>query len=547
MKTIVSSDRRPRAIHTYVWVVVAAGTAAVLHAAVGALYAPRPLLWLTFAAAALLLGFFRLRFASVSANISIDDTLLIAMAVMCGPAPTTLAIAGGACVVCWRRGLPFRQVLFNAGSLAISMSVAAHTFFVVSGVAPLGVGQVPVMSLVVPLVTMTLVYFALSSGLTAVAIALDTRQSPIAVWRTHFCWLGLGYVGAASVALCLILLLQQGSVAAAAMVLPLLAVFHSTIKSTFGRLDDARRQATELQQSNDTLQAEMREREKAEVALLEASRQAGMAEVAIGVLHNVGNVLNSVNLGAAGVRERLEQSRISHLRKAVDLIEQHPDDLPAFLSGDVRGKALPAFLSKLTRHLEDENRQMCGEMDVLAEHIDHLKQIVSMQQSYARVFGVTETLRLQALVEQAIQLNGDSFTRLRVAITRQFGRDYTVTADRQKVLQILVNLLRNAHQSVSEADPVERSVTVRLGDKGPGRLFISVTDTGVGISADNMAKIFSLGFTTKKNGHGFGLHTSVQAARELNGNLSVHSDGLGKGATFTLELPANDVPLALSA
>jgi hypothetical protein len=175
MKPGVSSVR-PRAIGAYVWVVVATGAAVLLHAAGGALHAPRPLVWLTLAAVALVLGFFRLRFASVSANISIDDTLLIAMALLFGPAPATLAIAGGACVVCWRRRVPVRQVAFNTASLAISMSVAAHTFFAIAGVAPLAMGQSPIQPLVVPLVTMTLVYFALSSGFTAVAIALDTRQ-----------------------------------------------------------------------------------------------------------------------------------------------------------------------------------------------------------------------------------------------------------------------------------------------------------------------------------------------------------------------------------
>lgn len=308
-----------------------------------------------------------------------------------------------------------------------------------------------------------------------------------------------------------------------------------------------KKQAAELQQANQTLQAEMRERQKAEAALIEVSRQAGMAEVATGVLHSVGNVLNSVNLGAASVRERLEASRLSHLRKAIDLIEAHSGNLPAFLTDDARGSALPAFLGKLTRHLEQENRELCCDMELLTQHIDHIKQIVVMQQSYGRVFGVMETLKPQALIEDAIQLNADSFSRHRVVIERHFGSDRELTADRHKVLQILVNLLRNARQSVTEADLAERRVTVRLGDKGPGRIFISVTDTGVGIDPNNMTKIFRLGFTTKKNGHGFGLHGSALAARELNGELSVHSEGRGRGATFTLELPANDVPVVLIA
>jgi signal transduction histidine kinase len=298
-----------------------------------------------------------------------------------------------------------------------------------------------------------------------------------------------------------------------------------------------KKQAAALQESNRTLQTEMQERQRVEAALIEASHEAGMAEVATGVLHNVGNVLNSVNLGAAGVRERLASSRLTHLRKAIDLLEQHQDDLPAFLTADLRGKALPPFLVRITAHLEGENRQLCTDMGVLADHIDHIKQIVSMQQSYARTLGLMETVPLQALIEDAIRLNADSFTRHRVLIDRAFAIDPTVIGDRHKVLQILVNLLRNAQQAIGEADPAERCVTVRLGSKGPDRVFISVSDTGTGIGADDMAKIFRLGFTTKKNGHGFGLHTSALAARQMKGEILVHSDGPRRGATFTLELP----------
>jgi C4-dicarboxylate-specific signal transduction histidine kinase len=123
-------------------------------------------------------------------------------------------------------------------------------------------------------------------------------------------------------------------------------------------------------------------------------------------------------------------------------------------------------------------------------------------------------------------------------IDRQFASQRTVTTDRHKVLQILVNLLRNANQAIQEASPVERRVTIRLDDKGSDRIVISVSDTGAGISRDDLPKIFRHGFTTKKNGHGFGLHSSALAAGEMKGNLSVSSEGPARGATFTLELPA---------
>lgn len=286
-----------------------------------------------------------------------------------------------------------------------------------------------------------------------------------------------------------------------------------------------------------------RKRHQAEVErlhreLLEASRLAGMAEIATGVLHNVGNVLNSVNVSAAEVRDRLSQSRIGHLRKSVEMIDRHREDLGEFFTTDPKGKALPAFLGRLTGHLEEEQGTLVAEMDAMTRHVEHLKQIVSTQQGHARMFGVIETLRPQTLVEEALQLAGDSLERHGIAIETDLSCAAMVSADRHRVLQILVNLLRNAKQAVNEHNPPRRTVRVGIALAGNGRVAISVTDNGVGIAPGNLARIFQHGFTTKKSGHGFGLHTSILAAREMKGDLIVQSDGIGRGATFTLELPA---------
>ena len=230
-----------RILTGYLSTVAAAGAVVLVHSLVAALRSPLPLAWLALGGLAVVLGCFRLRFSSVSANISIDDTFLISTALLFGPAPATLSIGVGACVQCWGRKRPLRQLTFNTASLALSMWASASTFFALAGVEPLALGAAPITPLVAPLLALTLVYFVLNSGLTAIAIALDSRQSPLEVWKRNFRWLWLGYLGAASVAFCLILLVQQRSVAAAAMVLPLLAVFHLTLRATFGRLEDAKR------------------------------------------------------------------------------------------------------------------------------------------------------------------------------------------------------------------------------------------------------------------------------------------------------------------
>jgi putative nucleotidyltransferase with HDIG domain len=234
------------AMRLYLQGVVAMGSLVLLQSAIGAARTPHPAAWLALAGLALLSGWFRLSFKSVNATIGIDDTFCIATALLFGPAPATLAIAAHSILYSLRRRRPMQQLAFNAAALALSMWASASAFFAIAGVGPLAIDHAPITPLVLPLLALTGVYFALNSGLTAIAVGFESRQSPIQIWRQNFRWLWVGYLGATSVAFCLVLLLQQQSLAAAAMVLPLLAVFHLTLRSSFGRLDDARRHLGDL-------------------------------------------------------------------------------------------------------------------------------------------------------------------------------------------------------------------------------------------------------------------------------------------------------------
>jgi signal transduction histidine kinase len=267
------------------------------------------------------------------------------------------------------------------------------------------------------------------------------------------------------------------------------------------------------------------------------SRQAGMAEVATGTLHNVGNVLTSINVSASIVHNGLRQSRIANLSKALLLLREHSDNLAVFLADDPKGKVLPSYLETLAEHLAAEQSEMLLEMDNLAKNLEHVKEIVIMQQSYAKLCGVLETLAPAALVQDALRMNLGAFERHGVTVVRQFAEVPLVTVDKHKVLQILVNLMRNAKYAMDELGPAEKCLTVSIAHKGPERIAISVSDNGSGITRENLARIFNRGFTTKSDGHGFGLNSGFQAARELGGNLTAFSDGPGKGATFCLELP----------
>ncbi len=270
--------------------------------------------------------------------------------------------------------------------------------------------------------------------------------------------------------------------------------------------------------------------------LVETSRLAGMAEVGTSVLHNVGNVLNSVNVSSSLIAERLRKSKLSNLGKAIALMREHREDLASFLTTDTKGRELPAYLFSVFAHLAEEQAQLLQEAASLATSIEHIKEIVAMQQNYSRVAGVTETLDALELVEDALRLNEGAIARHQLKVVRDYAGPMPVTVEKHKVLQILVNLVRNAKHALDDGNPPEKIMTVKVvGDAA--RVKITVTDNGIGIPEENLVKIFGHGFTTRKQGHGFGLHSGALTAKELGGSLRVESAGWGKGAAFTLEFP----------
>ncbi|MDE2218923.1 MAG: PAS domain-containing protein [Gammaproteobacteria bacterium] len=270
--------------------------------------------------------------------------------------------------------------------------------------------------------------------------------------------------------------------------------------------------------------------------LRDASRHAGMAEVAASVLHNVGNVLNSVNVSASLVSDRLRKSKAAGLSRVVALLQEHQADLADFVGRDARGRHLPAYLEQLAVQLLGERDLTLQELDALRANIEHIKEVVAMQQSHARLAGVAETIDLRALVEEGLRLDASGLERQAIALQRQFSEVPPITVDKHRVLQILVNLLRNAKHACQAAGRSDSCISVRVGRHAAG-VRIAVADNGVGIAPENLTRIFSHGFTTKRNGHGFGLHSGALAARELGGALRVESAGPGQGATFYLDLP----------
>ncbi|MFM2347493.1 MAG: hypothetical protein RL654_2246 [Pseudomonadota bacterium] len=291
----------------------------------------------------------------------------------------------------------------------------------------------------------------------------------------------------------------------------------------------------ELEQRVEQRTAELRQ---AQAQLVASARAAGMAEIATNVLHNVGNVLNSVNVSASMICQQMRQSKLPGLTRTVELLGRNASDLGRFMAEDPKGRMLPDYLGKLAQVLEAEQCGVVDEMEQMGKSIEHLKDIIATQQSYAGSPGMVALTDVTALVEDALRMNAGALSRHQVVVERDLPALPRLRLDRHRVLQILVNLIGNAKQAMDAEGAFGHrlQIAARL-DEPRGELRLSVRDEGDGIRPEHLERIFAHGFTTRARGHGFGLHSCIVAAREMDGDLQVRSAGAGTGATFVLVLP----------
>ncbi|MCI0997209.1 sensor histidine kinase, partial [Pseudomonas corrugata] len=247
-------------------------------------------------------------------------------------------------------------------------------------------------------------------------------------------------------------------------------------------------------------------------------------------------VLNSVNIFAELVTRKLRNSKTLGLAKAVKMMNEHAEDLGQFMTFDEKGKLLPRYFNELVDSIATEQALLIDELAQLTKSVDHIKEIVTTQQSYAGAARLIEPLNVSDLFEDALRMNSGALSRHHVTVIKDYQDAPTILGDKHRLLLVLINLISNAKFAMSHvSEPREMTLGIRIVDRTT--LCLSVKDRGEGIAPDNLARIFNHGFTTRKDGHGFGLHSCALAAVEMNGRLHVHSDGPGQGALFTLEIP----------
>lgn len=280
-----------------------------------------------------------------------------------------------------------------------------------------------------------------------------------------------------------------------------------------------------------------RVKEEHQEQMLKASRQAGIAEMATGILHNVGNVLNSIGVSVNLLQDKVKKSSVSRLAQAADIVDQHKDDLARFVTEDEKGKMLPSVLVALSKRLIQEQENTANELAELRSQVDHVKTIVAAQQSLAKPSGFLAQVDLVRIIEELLTSHSGRLHENQIEVVRDFAELPPIWTDRHKVIQVIGNLIMNAIDAIVEQGAEERVIRIQAGQPDAASVEIRVTDSGTGIAPENISRVFQHGFTTKEHGHGFGLHSSANAATELGGQLVATSPGIGQGATFSLTLP----------
>ena len=270
-------------------------------------------------------------------------------------------------------------------------------------------------------------------------------------------------------------------------------------------------------------------------SLVDLARKAGMIEVTNSVLHTVSNVLNSINTSASVIYEKISKSEVTSLTEIAKLIDAHRNHMNDFLTNDEKGKKCLEFIILLAKVLPEEHGDVMEEVHLLTNKVEHVKYIIQMQQGLEGNNNLLEEVDISSLINDALSINGLNNTT-KFSIETHCQNIPRLVLNKVKLVQILVNIIQNAKAAVTENGKDLKIISISAFIEN-NKLVIEIEDNGTGIDSTVIKKIFSFGFTTKKHGYGFGLHSSLNSAKEMEGTLKVESQGKGKGAKFRLEVP----------
>lgn len=307
---------------------------------------------------------------------------------------------------------------------------------------------------------------------------------------------------------------------------------HLQIRAMFDKIAT---QAAQLAESNEKLLAEIKEREHVQEELRNAK------EVATAVIHNIGNVINSVNVSTHTMLQNLDHSKLDFLHRVNELLEIHQDELGAFLTHDPRGRLIPKFYAEIAKTLESQHRALNMEVLELLKHIDLIKEVSIAQQSFARHHLSQSEAAVRDLLDDTLKLLLEFGQGKLIQVRLDLGDVGEVRVPRVKMAHVFMNLVKNAKEALADNPPDNRRLAIEGRSLDDGRIELSFSDNGPGIAPEDAMKVFSYGFTTKMEGHGFGLAYCAEVLHELGGELELENPVFDRGVTFSMRLPKSAI------
>ena len=265
--------------------------------------------------------------------------------------------------------------------------------------------------------------------------------------------------------------------------------------------------------------------------------QAAVGEVATGVLHNIGNLLNSVNIGTQHLFEIVDDTKIPKLLRANELFKKNFHCIQDYVNNDPGGKHLLSFYENVSEFLAQDQNMIKEELLELKKYMALIKDLIETQQDYARRGKGRAKLLLPKLIDRALRVENAALKKDHITVLKDYKDDGLIFARTSKVLHIFLNLFKNARESMVARDAKDRNLFVSVSRAEDHSLEVRVRDNGVGIAPEHLTSLFDYGFSTKQDGHGFGMFSCLQSMEELGGSIEAFSDGPSRGAEFKLVFP----------
>jgi DNA-binding LacI/PurR family transcriptional regulator/signal transduction histidine kinase len=268
--------------------------------------------------------------------------------------------------------------------------------------------------------------------------------------------------------------------------------------------------------------------------LTEQAYREGMADISIEILHNIGNILNSINVSASLMKTATDSPLIPYLINANQLLSSHLEDLGNFIARDPKGMKLMQFYLKLGTYFAEFKNQVLYNSTRLDEKIKSIVDLISAQQTYTGVNESIERHDIASILDDTIKLMAESIEKYQIQVTKDYRVRPQIMVQRLKLFHVLFNLINNAKTAMTETKADERKLTLTICEDEKGK-YIRISNNGYGPSHNLLEKIFDFGYPNPTTGYELGLHSCIKYMDEMGGKIWADANNPNQGTTFVLQ------------